>query len=104
LIEETHQALIKAILNADRAAANKILGDWAQNNDPEKTIHDILEPTLEKIGEFWEKTQTVSLAQAYVAAKISEDFMLKVVSSDQYNTLFQTKKGPVVIGNIEDDY
>jgi methanogenic corrinoid protein MtbC1 len=44
----------------------------------------------------------ISLAQAYIAAKVAEDILDKIVSVHQISQL--KSRGPVVIGNIEDDF
>lgn len=43
------------------------------------------------------------MAQAYIAAKIGEDFLTKYAASQAVTLPERTLKGPVVLGNIEDD-
>jgi len=95
--------LIEAILNADRELANSLLDKNAAEIGASRTVSEVLEPVLTKIGEYWDSTATLSLAQAYVAAKISEDFLRKSLSAEPPHE-GQKKKGPVILGNIEDDY
>lgn len=104
MIENAREQLLNAILGAYRPEANKILEQWAEKNGYDDAVISILEPTLERIGSIWETTQNVSLAQAYVAGKISEDFMTKVAEKYSDSAVHTEKKGAVVIGNIEDDY
>jgi len=103
-IIETRKHLVEAILNADRQTANQLLDEWVAQYGVERTINEILDPTLEDIGKIWECSTDLSLAQAYVSGKISEDFMLKHLALSDDNGLPTEKKGPVVIGNIEDDF
>jgi methanogenic corrinoid protein MtbC1 len=101
---ETREQLLEAILNADRQSANQLLDDWATQFGVEKTINEILDPTLEDIGKIWESSTDLSLAQAYVSGKISEDFMLKHVSLQGNHTLYTEDRGSIILGNIEDDF
>jgi len=103
-MKNSQELLLNAILAAYRPEANKILEDWAEKNGYDDAVISVLEPTLERIGNIWETTQNVSLAQAYVAGKISEDFMTKVAEKKSVSSVHVEKKGAVVIGNIEDDY
>ena len=96
------QQLLAAILDADRDTANALLEAWATEHDMSRTVNELLEPVLEQIGEMWALTHQASLAQAYVAGKVAEDFLLRGRQSVPPQSL--TSGCPVVIGNIEDDY
>ena len=103
MIKETRKRLESAILDADRQAANRITDEWAAAHGYEDAVTEILEPTLAKIGDLWDKSGDLSLAQGYVAGKIAEDIMVKAAA--QGGTAGdRKKKGPIVIGNIEEDY
>jgi hypothetical protein len=104
MIQEIRNKLVTAILEADRKTANSLLETWAAEHGTDRTVAEILEPSLETIGYMWENTGQVSLAQGYVAGKISEDFMAKVVERHGRSRITGSDKGIVVIGNIEDDY
>jgi len=104
MIESVREQLLKTILEAGRAEANTILERWAETNGYDDAVISVLEPVLEKIGVIWENTQNISLAQAYVAGKIAEDFMAKVSEKYSGSSCYAAKKGSVVLGNIEDDY
>jgi len=103
-MKDAQEKLLTAILAAYRPEANKILEEWAEKNGYDDAVINILEPTLEKIGNIWETTQNVSLAQAFVAGKISEDFMTRVAEKYSESSAPAGKKGVVVLGNIEDDF
>lgn len=103
LLEEIKEKLVSAILDADRELGNTILSKWAEEHGFEDTVHQLLDPSLEKIGTLWEKTSSISLAQVYIAGKISEDFLATAALQYASKEVF-SHKGPVVIGNTEDDY
>lgn len=112
ILEKNCDKLVAAILSADRKAANELLERFAQDNGFDTTVMSVLEPSLERIGRMWETNAQVSLAQGYVAGKIAEDFMAKMV--ERYGKVNIDKldtdrcgldnKKIAVIGNIEDDY
>lgn len=104
MIDELRNRLMNMVLSADRAAADRLLEEYGEKNGYSAAVTDVLEPVLEQIGLFWEKNQGVSLAQAYVAAKISEDFMTKIAARNKGGPAGAGKKGAVVLGNIEDDF
>lgn len=97
-------ALIKTIHQADRSAANALIDTWAAEHGYEHLFIDILEPVLKKIGDEWAFNDSVTLAQAYVAAKIAEDVLTKIASQISPSEADQPEKGPIVFGNIEDDF
>lgn len=111
-LQEICDQIVKAILSADRKIANDLLEKFAQENGFDMAVTSVLEPSLERIGRMWETTAQVSLAQGYVAGKIAEDFMAKMVERYGQSNLSSSGKDKcginnkkiAVIGNIEDDY
>lgn len=101
---EIQQALIEAIRQADRQGANALLDAWAAENGYEHLLSKILDPALELIGEEWVSAGAVTISQAYVAAKLAEDVMGKIVALGHPAPVGQVSKGHVVIGNIEEDF
>ena len=99
-IEQTRQQLIAHILEGERDAAIALLEAWARRFDWRRTIEEVLEPTLEEIGRRW-AVERISLAAGYLAGKIAEEVLLKALEA---NEAVAETKGPVVLGNIEDDY
>ncbi|MBN2018133.1 MAG: cobalamin-dependent protein [Candidatus Cloacimonetes bacterium] len=95
--------LLNEILGANRDNANKIIDAWASKHSYREVLPGILEPVLIQIGDLW-KDEKVSLAQGYVAVKIAEDVLNKILQDQDTDESPQVKKGPVVIANIEDDY
>ena len=98
--------IIKAIRYADRAGANLIIDTWAAERSYERAVIDLLTPALESFGELWASSGgESSLAQGYVASKIAEDVLEKVLDErKRTDTEPPTSKGPVVVGNVQDDY
>lgn len=94
--------LIDAMMNTDRTAAAEIIDQaLTEGIPPASVIADILEPALSYLGQLW-GTQTVSLAQAFVGAKIAEDALVRCMPGRESSA--GTCKGTAVVGNIEDDY
>ena len=101
---DIQQELIGMIRQADRQGAGQLLDAWAAEHGYDRILSEVLEPTLLMIGEDWLSSESFSLAQAYVAAKIAEDALLKIAERKTGSDVTQPTKGPVVIGNIEDDF
>ena len=93
--------LFDLVLKAEREGAVDMLVGHAASHGFQSAVSDVLEPVLERIGEEWFR-ERISLAQGYVAGKIAEDVLTAAaaVRSD----LQLDVKGPVVLGNIEDDF
>lgn len=101
---DIRRSLIDRIHLGDRVGANALLDAWAAEHGYEHLLTEVLDPTLILIGEEWCSSETFTLAQVYVAAKVTEDVLGKI--ADQRKSLVedQPPKGPVVIGNIEEDF
>ena len=100
VIEET----LDAIMDSDRDRAIGILTEWGKRHGFLNVITNILEPVLFRIGEEYGDGRPVSLAHGYIAAKVSEEIFHRAVSAGFGSPSELTRKGHVVIGNIEDDY
>ncbi len=94
------KALVDLILVGEQAEADRLLESWAGKNGYRSTIVTILEPALERIGRLWEK-ENISLAAGYLAGKVAETLLRQAAIHEQSLPL---SKGPVIIGNSEDDY
>ncbi len=99
-VENAIQQLIEFILAGYRKEAMDLLDDWAGRFHWRQTINDLLEPALDEIGKRW-AAEKISLAAGYLAGKIAEDVLLKAAQAEE---AVPETKGPIVIGNIEDDY
>ena len=95
--------LFDLLLAADRQSANGLIDEWARDRSYERAVIELLEPALRLLGERWSKEEDVSLAQGYIAGKIAEDLMAKVTAPQTSDPAVSASKGPVVIGNIQDD-
>ena len=92
--------MIEFILAGNRQEAMDRLEEWAGRFHWRSTIIDLLEPALDEIGRRW-TADKISLAAGYLAGKIAEDVLLKAVQAEE---AVPETKGPIVIGNVEDDY
>lgn len=101
---DIQQSLIERIHLGDRAGANELLDAWASEHGYEHLLTDVLDPTLVLIGEEWCASGEFTLAQMYVAAKVAEDVMSKIADLRKPQSGGQPPNGPVVIGNIEEDF
>ncbi|MBI4913030.1 MAG: cobalamin B12-binding domain-containing protein [Acidobacteria bacterium] len=98
--------LVSYIRGADRVAANALISDWAERSSYESAVVELMAPALELFGKLWaDNAGDTSLAQGYVAAKVAEDLLSKVLALRETSGLPPAPaKGPVVVGNIEDDF
>jgi methanogenic corrinoid protein MtbC1 len=101
---DIQQSLIERINLGDRAGANALLDAWASEYGYEHLLTEVLDPTLLLIGEGWRSSGTFTLAQVYVAAKVAEDVLGKIAAQRKSSSEGRPPKGPVVIGNIEEDF
>lgn len=101
---DVQQVLIETIRLADRAGANALLKTWAAERGDEHLIAEILEPAIVRMGAEWQSSESFTLAQMYVAAKVAEDVLTRIALRRSANASSEPAKGPVVIGNIEDDF
>jgi len=101
---DIQRSLIDKICKADRTGANMLLDAWGEENGYDRLLQDVLDPVLVQIGEEWRSPGTVTLAQAYVAAKVAEDLMGRIAERSKITPEVRQKKGPAVIGNIEEDF
>ena len=105
-MERNHtQELLSAIQHADRAGANAVIEDWARGRSFSLAVTELLAPTLEAFGEIWSTGQGgVSLATGYVASKVAEDVLSRVLLESDTASGVAPSRGPVVVGNVEDDF
>lgn len=98
--------LVNCIRGADRSAARALVDDWATGHSLEEAVTGLLAPALEAFGRLWaDSREGTSLAQGYVAAKVAEDLLARVLEQKTAGGPPPgPRKGPVVLGNIEDDY
>ncbi|GFK92793.1 Methionine synthase [Fundidesulfovibrio magnetotacticus] len=100
-LQDLQEALFEQIIEARRDKAVELLDSVGAGKGFSYAVHEVLEPVLVEIGERWAKDK-LSLAQGYVAGKVAEDILFKMAKASPQSD--GEKKGPVVIGNIEDDH
>jgi methylmalonyl-CoA mutase cobalamin-binding domain/chain len=100
-MEARRDTLYALMLEAEREKALAMLLEHAGLHGFQSAVSDLLEPVLERAGEAWLR-ENLSLAQGYVAGKIAEDLL--VAAAETGGDLLLDVKGPVVLGNVEDDY
>lgn len=101
---DLRQALMEKIRLADRQGANVLLDAWAAEHGYERVLKEVLDPTLTEIGDHWQLAELFTLAQVYVAARVTEDVLSKIAQQKQRSAADRPPKGPVVLGNIEADF
>ncbi len=101
---DIQNAVLEKIRIADRAGANALLDVWTSQHDYNQLMIDVIEPILATISDQFTSGQEWSISQAYVAAKVTEDMLEKFAENSPQNIDSPELKGPIVIGNIEDDY
>lgn len=100
-VQALQTELLDHIIAARRDAAVELLTGVGTAQGFSHAVHAVLEPVLVEIGERWTK-ERLSLAQGYVAGKVAEDILLKMAKDAPRPGA--RRKGPVVLGNIEDDH
>lgn len=102
-IKLKQKLLTDLMIEAKRTESVLFIDEIANETGYFNAISQILEPVLFDIGEMWSKEQ-LSLAQGYVAAKITEDVLMKAIETSEWKSNASHKPYPVVIANIEDDF
>lgn len=97
------QQLKDLIIEAQRTDAVHLVDGIAKEIGYFEAINQVLEPILLEIGEMWAK-ENLSLAQGYVASKITEDVLLKALQNSDWQSKAGLINRPVVLANIEDDF
>jgi methanogenic corrinoid protein MtbC1 len=101
---DIQQSLIERIHQGDMSGANSLLDTWASEHGYAHLHADFLNPALIVIGEEWCSIETFTLAQVYVAAKVTEDLLGKIAARKKSPSEGWLNKRPVIIGNIEADF
>lgn len=100
---ELFDTLFGMLLRSERQAAVELVDSLLRDGEkPEFIVQELLDPALVKQGQMWGVGQ-ISLAQAYVSARIAEDILMRCVEARHGNEPVKTR-GIIVIGNIEDDF
>jgi methylmalonyl-CoA mutase cobalamin-binding domain/chain len=99
-------ALLTAIIQAERGQAGAVVDAWAVELGYESALTELLAPVLRELGERWARSgQEFSLAQGYVASKVAEDLFGKIMAAREgVPSPRPNSRGTVVLGNVEEDY
>lgn len=92
--------ILACIARADRLEAIRLLDAWCAEHGRRQVMAEVLEPVLRTLGESWQASGGMNLAHGYMAAKITEEVLLRVAAESTHSGV---RRGPVVIGNAEDD-
>lgn len=103
-LDEARRRIEAALVAADRVTAEKVIESWAGEHGYASVVNDVLDPTLEAIGREWALGRPLVLAQAYLAAKLTERALRNLAAERGSAPTEASRHAPVVIGNIEDDY
>lgn len=101
--KQVQQSVFDLILAGDSESAVEVLDRWAAEHGYAKTVPQVLEPVLTRIGELWESGEDLSLGQAYLAGKVATTVLERALTEEKSQPHPEVEKGPVVLGNIEDD-
>jgi len=66
--------LERALLSLDRLAASQVLSGAGETRDPIERIEKLVAPSLDRIGEAWERGD-VALSQVYMSGRICEELV-----------------------------
>lgn len=102
-MEDIVNELVELTRRGDRVSAAAAIAAWRDKHSDGNLIFAVMRPFLERIGEEWQQS-TLSLAQAYVATRIAEDAINAQVATAGAGRKPEELKGPVIIGNAEDDF
>lgn len=95
--------LLDLIENADRASAKKLMEEWIMVNSTSHFIENLLLPVFKAVEKKHLDVREPPLALAYMASSIIRDGIEMAINA-QGTTLDDGLKGPVVFGNIKDDF
>ena len=97
------ESLVEFLVAADKDKASHLIDKWGAEHGFDSILMELLAPALRMVGDVWQKEEDVSLAQAYVAARIAEEALAKYSAFAGDGPSTPATKGPVVLGNVEDD-
>jgi methylmalonyl-CoA mutase cobalamin-binding domain/chain len=100
---EKCRIMLDFMLNSEREAAAAFVDSLlAEGANAQFIIQEILDPALVRQGIMWGQG-SVSLAQAYVAAKIAEDALIRCAPAVADGAIVR-RRGTIIVGNTEDDF
>jgi methanogenic corrinoid protein MtbC1 len=98
--QDDAEGFLDAIVAGDTARAEQVLAELASGPDADQAVEGLLATVMARISSAWEAFGGVlTLSHAYLAAKVIEHYVEAHLS-----TAGEATRGPVVVGNAEDDY
>ncbi len=100
LAEETACSLLeRAFLAVDRPEVERLVATALQGERPDQVLERLVVPALDQVGHAWE-SGTVSLSQVYMAGRITEDLLGRLLP--QAPAAAGTPR--VILGVLEDQH
>ncbi len=96
--------MIQAIKKADLQGAEQVIGRWTDQYGYEEFFSVIMEPVLIRLGDEWIGQESVTIAQVFIAARVAENVLTRIADRRKAAMGELAHKGPIVFGNIEDDF
>jgi methylmalonyl-CoA mutase cobalamin-binding domain/chain len=95
--------IVEYIAESDVFKALELSRAWITQNGYSNLASSLLLPVINRFTEKYFSSNDVSLSRGYVASRYAEEIMQMVLKETAQAPIKETK-GPVVIGNIEDDF
>jgi methylmalonyl-CoA mutase cobalamin-binding domain/chain len=100
---ETIDRIVNFIAESDVFEALNVSKKWIKQHGYENLASNLLLPVIGRFTEKYFSTNDVSLSRGYVASRYADEIMQMVLKATAKSPIKETK-GPVIIGNIEDDF
>lgn len=94
--QELSTALFTALLALDRAAAERLLKEGAEDIGHTAFIERIIVPALERLGRDWE-SGTVALAEVYMSSRLCEDLLEEFLTANHIPRTVQPRLALAVL-------
>lgn len=88
-----------ALLGTDRVGASRLLEEACRADDPITAVEQLVAPTLERIGDAWERGE-VALAQVYMSGLICEELVDELLPVSSH----RRRDSPRIALAVLDDY
>jgi methylmalonyl-CoA mutase cobalamin-binding domain/chain len=95
--------IVEYIAESDVFKALELSHAWTAQYGYSNLASNLLLPVINRFTEKYFSTNDVSLSRGYVASRYAEEIMKMVLDATAKSPIKETK-GPVILGNIEDDF
>jgi len=96
--EARAQTFEEALLSVDRLEAQNLISKELKTCTPFEIIEKIIAPALENLGTKWEMGE-IALSQEYMAGKISEELMIKILPENSLSRITSPRLGITTLGD-----